>query len=105
MTRLQNLANFEALAFIAAVMRYDFKWATEEQGQTSPWPPTYGISLTHPVVSLPSIKKMRGLALTLPLCPPTEASLRPDRREACLAAHALRDVLNKISSSTVRLVT
>lgn len=50
---MQNLANFEALAFVAAIVpRFDFEWATKAEGQTSPWPPTYGISLTHPVVSI-----------------------------------------------------
>lgn len=49
----QNLSNFESLAFISAVIdRYDFGWATKEQGQTSSWPPTHAASLTHPIVSV-----------------------------------------------------
>lgn len=45
-----NLANYETLAFLAATLpRFDFTWATKEQGQTSEWPPTYGNSVTHPM--------------------------------------------------------
>ena len=45
-----NLANYETLAFLAATLpKFDFTWATKEQGQTSDWPPTYANSVTHPM--------------------------------------------------------
>lgn len=45
-----NLANYEAVAFTAATLqKYDFTWASNEQGQTSQWPPTYANSVTHPM--------------------------------------------------------
>ncbi|KAJ1028605.1 hypothetical protein NDA16_001771 [Ustilago loliicola] len=44
-----TLANYEALSMVAAVMdRYDFGWATREQGQKADWPLQYLTSVTHP---------------------------------------------------------
>ncbi|EPQ32289.1 uncharacterized protein PFL1_00486 [Pseudozyma flocculosa PF-1] len=44
-----TLATYEALAWVAAVIdRYDFGWATEEQGQQAHWPLRYKNSVTHP---------------------------------------------------------
>ncbi|PWZ00527.1 cytochrome P450 [Testicularia cyperi] len=44
-----SLANYEALAFTAAVIdRYDFGWASKEQGQEASWPLKYKNSVTHP---------------------------------------------------------
>ncbi|PWN50791.1 cytochrome P450 [Violaceomyces palustris] len=44
-----NLANFEALALLSAVVpRYDFEWASREEGQQADWPLQYLNSVTHP---------------------------------------------------------
>lgn len=43
------LATYEALAFCAATLdRYDFGWASKEQGQQADWPLKYLNSVTHP---------------------------------------------------------
>lgn len=45
-----NLAGFEGVSFLAAMLqKYDFTWASKQQGQTSDWPPTYANSVTHPM--------------------------------------------------------
>jgi len=45
-----NLANYEALSIVAAVVPlFDVHWATEAQGQTASWPPLYLSSVTHPM--------------------------------------------------------
>ncbi|KAN0066262.1 hypothetical protein ACQY0O_000356 [Thecaphora frezii] len=43
-----TLATYEALAFVAAVIdRFDFGWASKEQGQQAAWPLRYQLSVTH----------------------------------------------------------
>ncbi|KAE8239249.1 hypothetical protein A4X06_0g8419, partial [Tilletia controversa] len=45
-----NLANFEALSIVAAVVPlFDIHWAKADQGQTASWPPKYVSSITHPM--------------------------------------------------------
>ncbi|PWN33640.1 cytochrome P450 [Meira miltonrushii] len=45
-----NLAGFEGVSFLAAMLqKYDFTWASKQQGQTSDWPPMYANSVTHPM--------------------------------------------------------
>ena len=45
-----NLAGFEGVAFLTAMLqKYDFTWASKQQGQTSDWPPMYANSVTHPM--------------------------------------------------------
>ncbi|CAO1629033.1 unnamed protein product [Parajaminaea phylloscopi] len=45
----EQLAYFEALSFLVATLPlYNFDWATEAEGQTTAWPPTYTSSVTLP---------------------------------------------------------
>ncbi|CAD6966982.1 unnamed protein product [Tilletia controversa] len=44
-----NLANFEALSIVAAIVPlFDIHWARADQGQTASWPPKYLPSITLP---------------------------------------------------------